>query len=247
MIAETVIRRGSMSIEKLMDLTGVSLMTVYRDIAALEEAGLVHRERGVISATASSLQEASAEFRMEQNVGAKSAIARVVVDLVRPGNAIMLDDSTSGVYVLRALADVRPLTVVTNSLLVAQEVELDGSISLFMTGGEYQPWARALMGAKAVRFLESVRADVCIMSASGLSGDACLHPYQDVADVKRAMLKQSRTRVLVIDHSKSQRSALHSFAVLSDFDHVVVDSETSAADVQRYRDAGCNVLIAQVG
>lgn len=244
-IAEQVIRRGSVTIEELVEATGVSMMTIYRDISALEEAGLVQRHRGRVNAIASGLHEAGAGFRLEQQVSLKQDMAGHVAKLIKPGSSLMLDDSTSGVYVLRAIRGVLPLTVITNSLLVGREVETSPDVKLFISGGEYQPWAEALMGPSAVAMLSGMRSDICLLSASGIADGECYHPYQDVVEVKRAMIKSARMSILMLDHSKFSRRALHSFAKLTDFDLVVVDSATSEEDRQMLRDYGANVDVAE--
>lgn len=245
-IAEAVIKRGSLRVEDLVQATGVSLMTIYRDVAALEEAGIVQRQRGQVLAVASSLQEASAGFRLEQNAEVKASMAAVLAPLVKPGSSLMLDDSTSGVWLLRALEDVSPLTVVTNSLLVAQEVERRDDLRLIVAGGEYQAWAQALMGPTTVQMLAGMHADMCVLSASGVVDGNCMHPYDDVVSVKQAMLSAAATKVLMLDHTKFRRQALHSFARLADFDVVVVDAQTSPESRQRLLDLGVQVLVSGI-
>lgn len=244
-IAEAVIKRGAISVEDLAAGTGVSLMTIYRDVATLEEAGILQRQRGQVMAVASSLQEASAGFRLEQNSQVKAAMAEALAPLVQPGASLMLDDSTSGVWLLRALEDVSPLTVVTNSLLVAQEVERRDDMRLYVCGGEYQAWAQSMMGPTTVSMVEAMHADLSVLSASGIIDGQCMHPYEDVVQVKRAMMRSCSTRVLMLDHTKLARRALHAFACLGDFDVVVVDRATPVAFRAELAAEGCRVLVAK--
>ncbi|MEL4358882.1 MULTISPECIES: DeoR/GlpR family DNA-binding transcription regulator [unclassified Luteococcus] len=245
-IAEAVIKRGAIKVDDLAAATGVSMMTIYRDVAALEEAGIVQRQRGQVLAVASSLQEAAAGFRLEQNAEVKAAMAAVLAPLVRPGSSIILDDSTSGVWLLRALEEVSPLTVVTNSLLVAQEVERRDDLRLIVAGGEYQPWAQALMGPTTVATIQAVHAELCVLSASGIVDGQCMHPYEDVVSVKKAMLAAASTKVLMLDHTKFKRQALHSFARLEDFDIIVVDAETPVQTRNWLEDLGVTVLVSGI-
>lgn len=245
-IAEAVIKRGSMSVEALATAAGVSVMTIYRDVAALEEAGILQRQRGQVLAVASSLQEASAGFRLEQNAAVKASMAAVLAPLVGPGSSLMLDDSTSGVWLLRALENVSPLTVVTNSLLVAQELERRDDVRLFVLGGEYQPWAQSMMGPSTVAAISAMHAEFCVVSASGIVNGHCMHPYEDVVEVKKAMMRAAGRRVLVLDHTKFARRALHSFAALTDFDVVVVDAATPQAVRDELAAEGVQVLVSEL-
>lgn len=244
-IAELVLRRGSMSVEELSELTGVSTMTVYRDVHALEEAGLLQRDHGRVTAVASGMHEASASFRMMQNQDVKTILGRAAAQRIGSGASLMLDDSTSGVYVLRAVPDTVSITVITNSLLVARETNLRQNMRLFMTGGEYQGWADALMGPTTLDNLGRLDADFCVLSSSGIESGRCFHPQQDVGAVKKAMMASSRYRILLLDHAKLRRRALHAFASISDFDLVVVDEETTEADRERLLGWGANLEVAR--
>lgn len=243
-IAEAVIRQGTIGVEQLARLTGVSTMTVYRDLTTLEERGVLQRHHGKVVAVASSLNEADATFRLDQSAPEKEMIARAAAQLVEQGASFMLDDSTSGLWLLRAMGDLTPYTVVTNSLLVANEVASQPSSSLILSGGQYQSWAQAFLGPQAVEVISSMHADFCFLSASGISGMSCYHPYRDNAEVKKAMLGSCEKSVLLLDHSKFSRRALFSFARLDDFDHVVVDAAVPEDLRSTLRSAGVNLLVA---
>ncbi len=245
-IAEAVIKSGTIPMERLAKLTGVSIMTIYRDIATLEERGILQRHRGQVVAVASGLHEADAEFRLEQSAEAKQAIATVAASLIPSGSSLMLDDSTSGLWLLRALGDQASLTVVTNSLLVASEVCESHSNKLVVTGGEYQAWSRALMGAAATEFIRSLHADFCVVSASGISRFSCFHPYQENAEVKRAMLDSAENKILLLDHTKFARRALFEFATLKEFTHVVVDAVTPPETIAMLEAEDIHILVGSV-
>lgn len=243
-IAEAVIRHGTIGVDQLARLTGVSTMTIYRDLALLEERGVLQRHRGKVVAVASSLYEADAEFRLDQSVADKQSIAVQAAKLVGQGSSMMLDDSTSGIWLLRTLKDLSSYTVVTNSLLVANEVADQQLSKLVLTGGEYEAWARAFMGPLAVEQIRSMHADLCFLSASGISGLSCYHPYRDNVEVKKAMLDSAEVSVLLVDHTKFSRRALFSFARLDTFDHVIVDAGAPDDLVAELTSAGVHLSVA---
>lgn len=102
-MAEAVMHHGSMRVGELAELTGVSTMTVYRDLVALEEAGVVQRDRGRVIAQACGLHEADAVFRLDQHRQDKQEMAARAAELIPPGSSLMLDDSTSSIRLLRAM------------------------------------------------------------------------------------------------------------------------------------------------
>lgn len=243
-VAELVIKKGAVSVEELADDQGVSSMTIYRDVSWLEEAGMLQRHNGKVVAKASGLQEASARFRLDQSEAAKEQIGACAAAMVPSGSSIMLDDSTSGVWVVRALRDIASMSIVTNSLLVAEEAGRSGAENLIIVGGAYREWAESLVGAAAVDMIGQMHANFAMVSASGISDWSCFHPYEEIVAVKRAMLESAETRILLLDHTKFARKALYRFAKMAEFTTVVVDSETPKELVARMRDAGVGVTVA---
>ncbi|MGP4015600.1 DeoR/GlpR family DNA-binding transcription regulator [Saccharopolyspora sp. 5N708] len=240
-ITELVMAEGTLRIDDLVETVGASAMTVYRDLADLESQGLVHRNRGHVSAASSLLYEAASEYRLLQNKEEKEEIARAAAELIEPGQALLLDDSTTGVYLARLLPERAPLTVVTNHRGVFGELAAAPGISLICVGGDYLAWADAFVGGMALEALRNLRVDLAIMSVSAVTDGICCYPQQEMVQIKKAMLASARRRVLYVDHTKFRRRALHAVAAVEDFDVVIVDSQTARADVEVLRDRGARV------
>ncbi|MBB5155101.1 DeoR/GlpR family DNA-binding transcription regulator [Saccharopolyspora phatthalungensis] len=240
-ITELVMAEGTLRIDDLVETVGASAMTVYRDLADLESQGLVHRNRGYVSAASSLLYEAASQYRLQQNTAEKEEIARAAAELVEPGQAVVLDDSTTGVYLARLLPERAPLTVVTNHRGVFGELAAAPGISLICVGGDYLPWADAFVGGMALDALRNLRVDLAIMSVSAVTDGICCYPQQEMVQIKKAMLASARRRVLYVDHTKFRRRALHAVAPVEDFDVVIVDSRTSRADIEVLLERGARV------
>lgn len=243
LIAELVVKVGAIPVDAIATQFGISAMTVYRDVAALEEAGVVRRHRGRVFAVASGLHEASASFRVEQMSDAKQAMATVLAPRIPSGSSLLVDDSSSAVWLLRALAGLPALTIVTNSLAVAREFGANANRAIDVTGGRYEPWADASMGPTTLTELQQLHADFCVLSASGVKGTSCYHPHIDAAAIKHQMVQSASVAVLMVDHTKFTRTALHAFADISDFDVVVVDADTPSETVADLRAVGPEVLV----
>lgn len=244
-LAEAVLEAGSLPVDTIVDRFGVSTMTAYRDVAELERQGVVVRSKGVVVAAASSLNETTARFRLTQHVEAKAAIALAARELVRPGMSLLLDDSSSGLALLRAVADRVPLTIATHSQVTAREVEAHPALELFVAGGSYRRATESFYGPATTAAIRALHADVSFMSVTAIRGDTAYHPYEEVAEVKRAMLESAQLRVLLADHSKFGRHALHVIGPASQWDVVVVDEATRAEHLAPFRDAGVRVITAQ--
>lgn len=243
-IAALVHEQGPQHVEELAVSMDVSPMTVYRDLLVLQRSGVLQRSQGLVTAVRSSLNETTSQFRMTQNTDAKEALAAVARRFVAPGSSVMLDDSTTDVWVLRAIADITPLTVVTPSQAVAREAQGMPGVTLFLAGGVYHQWADAFYGPTTTRVLAGMRADVCIMSATGVSDGVVYHPDEQVVQVKRALLAGATRRILLLDRTKFDRVALHVVGSLEEFDTVVAGPGTGENHLSMLRESGVEVLLA---
>lgn len=224
-IAELVTAAGNLRIDEVAERLGVSTMTVHRDLDALVSRGLIRKSRGYVSAAATSLFEASTGYRSAQNPAIKRAVADAVLDLVVPGSALLLDDSTTGLHLAERLAERAPLTVITNFLPVVQTLAGSQDVDLICLGGQYYPWSESFMGKVTLDALAALRADVFVMSTSAVTDDQCFHPTQETVMVKRAMFSSASKRILYVDHTKFERRALHALGRLDEFDVLVVDDQ----------------------
>lgn len=245
-ITELVLSSGSVKIKDIVSHFGVSRMTIHRDLDALEARGILRKSRGSVTSVSSSLFEASTDYRIRQSVAEKDAIARCALELVEPGQAIVLDDSTTGLHLARMLPQKAPLTVITNFGRVIKELKGRPSISLISTGGEYYQLCDAYKGAVALSALSQMSTDIYFMSTPAITNGACYHQNPELVLVKKAMLECASTRVLVADHTKFRRRALHAMCSVDSFDLAIVDSGTTSDEIGMLLRAGVEVRVAPV-
>ncbi len=243
-ITTAVMAEGSVRIEDLAERFEISLMTMHRDLDELESRGILRKTRGVASATSTSLVESSDVYRSSRQSAEKKALALAAMRFIEPGQAIFLDDSTTVLQMARHLPSKVPLTVITNVLTLMNELTGIRDLTLLGLGGQYYNWCSAFMGRMTTQSISQLRADTLIMSTSAITDDIAFHQFQETVDTKRAMFDASDTRILLADHTKFDRRALHSLAPLTDFDIVIVDDGTPDAHVHRMRDQGINVVVA---
>lgn len=243
-ITEMVLSSGSMKIDELVEAFSVSTVTIHRDLDQLDAQGILRKSRGSVTALATSLFEASTEYRVRQSRKAKEAVARAAFELVEPGQAVMLDDSTTGLYLAELLVEKQPLTVITNFERVISMLTGHSGIALISTGGQYYQWCEAFMGTVALNGLRSLRADIAFVSSPAVTDGICYHQHHDAVLMKQAMFESAAKRVLYIDHTKFEKRALHAHLKVSDFDVVIVDSATPEEHIQRIQDFGVQLIIA---
>jgi DeoR/GlpR family transcriptional regulator of sugar metabolism len=138
-----------------------------------------------------------------------------------------------------------PLTVLTNVLTVMNELKGSRGITLVALGGTYYTWCSSFMGGMTTEAVRNLRADLFIMSAAAITDDVCFHQSQATVDIKRAMFDASARRILLVDHTKFEKRALHALVPLSRFDVVVVDARTRREDIARLESRNIRVVVAR--
>lgn len=246
LIVEAVMAEGAIRIEDITERFGISLMTAHRDIDELAERGLLHKTRGVVSATPTSLVESSDIYRATRQLEEKQAIAAEAASYLEPGQAIFLDDSTTVFQMARLLPARAPLTVITNSLTLMSELKDMHDITLLGLGGQFHNWCNAFMGHMTRHEIAALRADRFFVSMSAIMDDSVFHQSAEMVETKRAMFEAAQQRILLMDHTKFERRALHRFAHLSEFDVVIVNQGTPVPALHRMKELGVNVVIAPV-
>jgi DeoR/GlpR family transcriptional regulator of sugar metabolism len=244
-IVQLIMSQGTVRIEELAERFGVSMMTIHRDLDTLETRGLLRKSRGVATAVATSLVEASTAYRMTQNTREKRALARAAFEFVEPGQAIIMDDSTTGLFLAELLPRRQPMSVITNFQAVLNALSGKPGVTLISLGGQYYQWCDAYMGNLTINAMRGLRADVLFMSTSAITDDVCFHQAHDTVLVKRAMFDSAKRRILYVDHTKFRRRALHALVALSEFDVVIVDDKTDPEDLRRLERTGVTVAVAQ--
>lgn len=236
-IAEMVLRQPFVAAKDLARLFDVSLMTIHRDLDELETQGLLRKVRGGATPQPSSLFESNVRYRMTVAEAEKQALARFALGQIEPGQAVMLDESTTCLALARLLPARVPLTVITNALTVVQELKCVGEIHLIVLGGDYWPRHDAFCGLACEATASALRADILFMSTTAIANGIAFQPDQDFAIAKRAMIAAAARRVLLVDHSKFGRVALHRLAPLREFDLIVVDDGIDEAGLRQLRQA----------
>lgn len=244
LIAEAVMAEGSMRIEDLVERFGISLMTAHRDLDDLAARGLLRKSRGIVSAAPTSLIESSDVYRDSRQAAEKTAIAAAAAGYIEPGQAVFLDDSTTVSRMVPHLGARVPLTVITNSLPMMNALRGISDLTLLGLGGQFQHWCSAFMGPVTTQEIRNLRADTAFMSLSAITDGMVFHQSPEMVETKRAMWASARTRVLLADHTKFTRRALHAMAPLDDFDMVIVDDGTPPALIERLRARGIDVVVA---
>jgi DeoR/GlpR family transcriptional regulator of sugar metabolism len=222
---ELVQRAGTVTVGMLEHEFGISPMTARRDLAILEKEGRVRRTRGGAMLPILASQEDSFAHRLEQSVEAKKRLAEAAAAMLKEGESVFIDCSTTAYHAaLRILKEGPEVTILTNSVPVM--ALFDGrrapNCELIGIGGSLRKLTLSFVGPHAVATVSEHFADKAFLSVKGLAPEGYLtDPDALEAEVKRAMIRQAREPVLLIDQSKFGERGLSVIAHVSDVSSVL--------------------------
>ena len=246
LIRDRVHSEGSVTVDQLVSLLGVSRMTVHRDLDVLEADAVLRKVRGGATALRSSLFESDFPFRLTSSVAAKNAIGRAAAKFVDGGQAVICDESTTTMAALRAIEASESITVITNCFPMMQYVNESTKHRLIGLGGDYVTRYQAFLGIVCEQAITNVYADVLLASCSAVRGSSTYHQDQQIVAVKRAMIKSAPTRLLLLDSSKVGVGALYHLGEIGDFTHLITDDGTPETLLDQARESGLEVVVAPV-
>jgi len=246
LIRDRVHSEGSVTVDQLVSVLGVSRMTVHRDLDALEAASVLRKVRGGATALRSSLFESDFPFRLTASMAAKDAIGQAAARFIEGGQAVICDESTTTMAALRAIDASEAITVITNCFPLMQYVNESTKHRLIGLGGDYVARYQAFLGIVCEQAITNVYADVLLASCSAVRGSSTYHQDQQIVAVKRAMIRSAPTRLLLLDSSKVGVGALYHLGEIRDFTHLITDEGTPEALLDQAREDGLEVVVAPV-
>jgi DeoR family fructose operon transcriptional repressor len=225
-ILELITRKGRITVDELIEKFKVSGATIRRDLEFLERQGLITRAHGgAMSKSRVSLEPDFLEEK-EKFLEEKKRIGQEAVKLIEEGEVIFLEASTTVLELARNLKDKRNLTVVTNSLDIACELEENRGIDLILIGGNLKRRTHALIGSLAETTLSQMRLDKAFVGISALDiSYGITMPTIEEAKTRKDIIKASNKVVALCDHSKFGKQNFAYVGPLESIDILITDKE----------------------
>jgi DeoR/GlpR family transcriptional regulator of sugar metabolism len=226
-ILDLIRHHGGVRVSHLVRQFGVSDMTIRRDLEALAERGLVDKVYGGATMVGpGSTEEPGFVAKSDRQRAEKAAIARHAAMLVEANTAVALSAGTTTAALAAELAEVPGLTVVTNSIPVADVFYHSGrpDQTVVLTGGVRTP-SDALAGPVAEAAVTSLNVDVLFLGVHGMSPrTGFTTPNLMEAGIDRLLVSAARRLVVLADHTKWETVGIATIARLEDADVVVTDA-----------------------
>jgi DeoR/GlpR family transcriptional regulator of sugar metabolism len=243
-ILRQVQKAGRASVNELSQQFGVSEVTIRADLQALAEYNLLVRTHGGAVPAGRALPELSLSLRRQQQVSEKNRIGEAGAALVTDGDAIFLDTSSTALAIAQRLKELRHLTIISNSLAIAQEMLDAPGVSVVMPGGQLRRETASLIGADGLEMLRKFNIQKGFFGAHGLSVPEGLTDVSAAeAEVKRPLVAMCRQVIAVLDATKWGRVGLASFAHIEEINTVITDSHAPPAHIEEVRARGIEVIV----
>lgn len=239
-LAELLQRDGRVEVAEAAGAFGTAEMTIRRDLDRLVAMGVARRVRGGAISLLMRGEELPFAMRALERAEAKARIGAAVAEVLRDGEAVLLDSGTTAVEVGRALAG-RRLTVMAMSLHVATVLSASESVRLLVPGGEARPGELAMSGPLALASIGALRFDTAVLAPCGLAGgQVTAHDLGDAA-VKQAMTTSAARVIVAADGSKFRQTAMAVVNASDALDMVITDATAPDDALDALRAAGVEV------
>jgi DeoR/GlpR family transcriptional regulator of sugar metabolism len=237
--------RGAASVPELCKLLGASPATIRRDLAALEDEGVIKRGYGGASARSIMPAEEALTVREQKHVEAKRAIARAAMRLISPGETLFMNDGSSVLALARELAASNlEAFVATPAVNLPNVLVANPHIAICLLGGFIRATSFATSGPFAERMAEQINADAAFLSCDAFSTvDGLCFMNPDDASLAHKMTTRAKCRVALVHAAKFSWRARIAAVPLTDLDVLVTEAITPEAAVV-LKEAGVEVIIA---
>ena len=241
-IKEYIEHKSVASIKELHALfPDVSLMTIHRDLDALERSGALVKVRGGAKAVRHAA-DLGFDIRLEENIDGKTAIASKAMQLIQPHSSVFLDAGTTNLILARKLPDMS-LNIVTTGPNVAIELCHLSNPTVTLCCGTINRKNQALSGRNTLEMLERINIDTAFIGVSGCSAESgfTCGTESDML-VKQLVIQKARTSVIVCDQTKFSRLMPYTFASFADVDYLVCDGNIPQAVADAAAKHGLTIL-----
>lgn len=243
-ILDTLNKNGSVKVSALIKRFGVSFETVRRDLEYLEKEGYLKRVHG--GAVLDEVNSVELPFTMRETKHAKEKkeIAELATRFVTEGQSIAMDVSTTNTELAKAFKKkFERLTVVTNSLPIANELAEMPNYTIILAGGVLRNNELCLVGEMAEKFISQFYIDTFFMSISGVSLIQGLTDYGfGEVNLKSQMLKQTQKTIVLADSSKFDVISLMKVCEIDQVDSIITDSKLSEKIRDKYLKNGIEII-----
>ncbi len=217
---------GKVIVSELSAEFDVTEETIRRDLEKLDKEGLAKKTYGGAVVSQSLNTDLPYSVRKRSNVERKEAIAEKISQMIHDGDYIMLDASSTAIYVTKYIKHLKNITLITNSVETLLELADKDDWNVLSTGGTLKKGALSLVGTSAERMIRSFHVDLAVCSSKGLDLNMGITDSNEKdSEIKRAIFASATRKVLAVDNTKFDKISFVRVGEISDVDVIVTDTK----------------------
>ncbi len=233
-------------VSDLSALYNVTEETIRRDLEKLESEGLAKKTYGGAVLNESLNTDLPYTVRKKANVSGKQIIGEILGGMISDGDHIILDASTTALFVAKSIKSKKGLTVITNSLEIMIELADRKGWKILSTGGSMKDGSLSLVGYQAMRMISTFNVDMAIFSVKGIDlSHGMTDSNESDAQVKMAILEAGKKKILAVDSSKFDKISFTKVGDFKEIDMVVTDVKPSEEWLRRFDNLGIEVVYSR--
>jgi DeoR/GlpR family transcriptional regulator of sugar metabolism len=234
---------GKVIVSELARDFSVTEETIRRDLERLDREGLVSKTYGGAVSKQNMALDLPYNIREGVNVEQKQIISDKIAEMVRDGERIMLDSSSTALYALKKIKDKRNLTIITNSVKILIELADKADWTVLSTGGVLKRGALSLTGSSAEKMINSYHVDTAICSCKGLDMELGVTDSNESDSlIKQAMFAAAERRILALDSEKFDKKSFVKVCDCQEIDCIVTDREPSEKWLNYCAEKGMEII-----
>lgn len=237
-------QKERVGVSELSALLGTSGVTIRADLAELESRGLLRRVRGGATRPLLPFTETPLEESSRHHAAAKRRIGQAAAALIRNNDTVFLDVGSTTTEIARHLPlTLSAVTVITNGLNIALELERVPNVRIVVTGGSLRRLQHSLVSPYGLDLLSRFRPDKFFLGCNGIDAvQGVTNSNLEEAEVKTRMVEFAREVIVVADHSKLGQVTAAAVTPVSRVHTLITDGRASAAQLAPLREAGLTVV-----
>lgn len=242
-ILEILNSNKSATVEELASKLFVSSATIRRDLRSMEQQGLIKRSHGGALPFKSSAEESAFAIREQENQKAKRTIATLASKLIKNGDSVFLDSSTTVGITIPMLNNFNYLSVTTTGLRNALLLSQTNNIKIYIAGGQIQNHSNSIIGTDTMDYISRIHADISLLSCSGVDlqngfTDASI----EQAKLKQQMRKNSNKVALLVDSTKFNKTFLCTDFDFDEIDYLITEKTPPIEYVEKIANTNCKII-----
>jgi DeoR family fructose operon transcriptional repressor len=242
-IVEFVMQKQVATVSALAKEFQVHEATIRRDLAEIEQEGLLRRTHGGVILDKGANVEPSFTERVGDQLEQKQRIGKLAASLIEDGDHVILDSGTTTMHIAKNLVHRSNITVVTNDINIAAELRDSPDITVIVTGGTLYNSSFMLNGMYTDQVLKSLHVQKAFIGTPAIHPKSGLtHPESELVPAKQGMIRAAQEIIVVADHTKIGKVSLHTVAPIGVVHTFITGVEASEVQIKSFEEAGVKLI-----